>query len=246
MTLFLTSSPGGNYKEDGKRYPCEMDGSNQFLTRLRAALPESPRCLFISSDPADYEMNDSIYRIFIESHRMSGLPLGECVMCDDRNCGRIAELIARSDYIIFCGGHVPTQNAFFHRIGLKEKLAGFQGVIMGISAGTMNSAELVYAQPELEGEALDPAYNRYLTGLGLTDICVLPHFQSLRDLPLDGLRIVEDISLPDSRIHPFYALVDGSYLYIADGKTMLCGEAYYFAEGRMTQISSVNEEIVLD
>ena len=63
------------------------------------------------------------------------------------------------------------------------------------SAGSMNCADIVYAGPEFEGEAVDPLYERWITGLGITNINVFPHFQSLKDEYLDGLRLIEDISL---------------------------------------------------
>ena len=34
--------------------------------------------------------------------------------------------ISETDVIILTGGHVPTQNAFFNKIGLKEKLKGYR------------------------------------------------------------------------------------------------------------------------
>ncbi|MGN1147216.1 MAG: Type 1 glutamine amidotransferase-like domain-containing protein, partial [Lachnospiraceae bacterium] len=242
MQLFLTSSPGGNYIEDGRRFPCPLDNSNCFVDNLRMALPKRFRCLMISSDPEDAKRNDSILQIMQEAFQMSGLPMEKSSICDDRNCDKLAEMIADADFIILCGGHVPTQNAFFQKIDLKKHLADFAGVVMGISAGTMNSAGLVYAQPELEGEAIDPAYRRFIDGLGLTEIRVLPHFQYLCGLTLDGQQVM-DISLQDSREHAFYGLVDGSYIHVKNGKTILYGEAYYFSDGKMEQICKENEQL---
>lgn len=245
MKLFLTSSPGGNYKENGRYYPCEMDNRNHFVDNLRATLPEGFKCLMIASAPAETDINDSILENMRDTFRMSDLPAAQVKMCDDRNAGQLEEMLIEADFVILCGGHVPTQNAFFKRIGLKEKIAAFDGVVMGISAGTMNCATLVYAQPELDGEAVNPDYERYIEGLGLTEIRILPHFQYLRDLTLDGLRVFEDISLPDSRIQPFYALVDGSYILVEEGKSELYGEAYYLADGKLEQISKVDEKHIL-
>ena len=57
------------------------------------------------------------------------------------------ETLHSYDVIILGGGHVPTQNDFFQKIFLREKIQAFGGIVIGISAGTMNSAELAYAQP---------------------------------------------------------------------------------------------------
>lgn len=100
--------------------------------------------------------------------------------------------------LILAGGHVPTQNKFFERIRLKEHINNFDGILIGISAGTMNCAEVVYAQPELEGESIDKKYERFLSGLGITNFMILPHYQDIKDDILDGQHLFEDITYPDS------------------------------------------------
>jgi hypothetical protein len=109
----------------------------------------------------------------------------------------------------------------------------------------MNCADIVYAQPELEGEALDPEYKRYIPGLGLIKINVFPHFQDLRELTLDGLRILEDISFTDSYTRPIYALNDGSYILSENGTEVLYGEAYLISKGSIRQICENGKSLVL-
>ena len=152
-------------------------------------------------------------------------------------------MIADSDFIILCGGHVPTQNAFFQEIGLRTLLEGYEGVLMGISAGTMNCADRVYVQPEEEGESA-PEFERFAEGLGITDLNVLPHYQQVKDHELDGLRLFEDITYADSMGECFFALVDGSYFVIEeDGTTTLFGEAYCIQDGEIEQISELGDVV---
>ena len=131
---------------------------------------------------------------------------------------------------MLCGGHVPTQNHFFAHLGLPALLQSYRGIVLGISAGSMNAAGIVYAPPELPGEALDPAYPRWLPGLGLTETRILPHFQCIRGWLLDG-QTQEQIALADSQKRPFLALADGSYILCADGHETLYGQAWYFTGG---------------
>ena len=140
---------------------------------------------------------------------------------------------------------MPTQSRFLERIGLKWLLKDFDGVVMGISAGSMNCAQIVYAQPELQGESIDPDYRRFIPGLGLTSVMVLPHYQAIKDTVLDGLRVFEDISYGDSFGRKFYALPDGSWLFIHDGVTELRGEAYLIQDGVLTKISDTDDIIML-
>jgi peptidase E len=243
MKLFLTSSIGGSYKENGIRIPCALDSSNNFLNLIREYLPKNSKCLLISSDPDNEEINNSFKTIYTEAFRISNLQLSKIDVCDRRNENRLASMIFDYEVLLLAGGHVPTQNEFFNRIRLKELLNSYKGIIIGISAGTMNCADIVYAQPELDGEAINPEYKRYLDGLNLTKINILPHFQDVKDLSVDGLRVLEDISLPDSKIRPFYALVDGAFIFVNDNKSLLYGEAYCIKDGNVTKVCETNKSI---
>lgn len=245
MKLFLTSSIGGSYIENGIRIPCALDGANGFLNLLRECWTINPKCLLISSDPDGEEINNSFMEIYTEAFRMSNLPLSRMDVCDRRNAGRLADIIYGYDVLILAGGHVPTQNRFFNSIKLKDLLKNYKGIIIGISAGSMNCADVVYAQPELDGEAIDPGYQRYLEGLNLTRFNILPHFQDIRDLSIDGMRILEDISLPDSRVRPFYALVDGAFILVDGDKSVLYGEAYLVKNGNITKVCEADRSIQL-
>lgn len=245
MRVFLTSDPGGSYQDKvGVRIPCELDHSNEFVTNLKKYWPNEAKGLIVAAYPDDAVINDSLRSQIPESFWLSGLPFRDLEVCDARNEKQARQLVSDSNVIILAGGHVPTQNQFFWRIHLKELLHEYQGMIVGISAGSMNSASIVYAQPELEGEAVDPHYERYLEGLGLTDVRILPHYQYQRGLTLDGKRVFEDLCIPDSYVRSFYALVDGSYLFVdKDGSTALYGEAYLLEDGFEKKVCERDQRI---
>ncbi len=244
MKVVLTSSLGGTIKQDGKRYPAILLQENGLLGRIRSIWKENARVLLISGDPCNYEKNDVVCSCLREAFPMSGLSVSSMDVCDDRS-RELALHIEEMDVLILMGGHVPTQNAFMKEITLKEHLADFTGIVIAWSAGSMNCAELVYAGPELEGEAIDPLYERWISGLGLTNINIFPHFQELKDECLDGLRVIEDITFADSMGHEFLALNDGSYIYIEDGRATLYGEAYRIMDAQINQICSNNESLVI-
>ena len=231
MIAFLTSSP---WVPNADR--AILNPENGFADRMRAALPPVPRCLFICSHPDSAYLTDKYAADMDEAFSGAGMSFGSLTVLDGRTDARAAELIAQSDFIILAGGHVPTQNEYFARIGLRELLRDYHGVLMGVSAGSMNAADVVYVQPEMEGESINPDFQRWLPGLGLTKVNLLPHYQQVKDWYLDGKRLFEDITYGDSHGHAFYALVDGSYLYIADGMERLCGEAYRIADGHILQV----------
>lgn len=234
MTVFLTSSPTGPL--DQSRYVDGLDEKNRFVERLRERWPGWARCLYITADPGEFEWNDQIGRDMAGIFARHGMNPGCFDVLDGRSMDVTEEELASYQVLILGGGHVPTQNAFFQRIRLREKLQGYPGIVIGISAGTMNSADVVYAQPELPGESEDPNYTRFLKGLGLTGVNVLPHYQMVREFELDGKRLFEDITYGDSWGQKFLAMPDGSYLLLEEGRTLICGEAYLIADGDLSRI----------
>ncbi|MCB7319690.1 Type 1 glutamine amidotransferase-like domain-containing protein [Lacrimispora sp. 210928-DFI.3.58] len=241
MILFLTSSPCSNDLPEGLDIPCILNEANGFVELLSQCWKPDSQCLIVSSDPDNYEMNDEMAETFGAAFSFHGLTLSDLAVCDSRNEEDASFFVGSSDVIILAGGHVPTENAFFHRIHLKELLQDFPGIVIGISAGTMNCAGVVYAQPELEGESIDPDYERFLPGLGLTGINVLPHYQQVKDYYLDGKPLFESITYPDSFGRQFLALVDGSFVLECDGHAELYGEAYLIEDGQLSQICREGE-----
>lgn len=238
MTLFLTSSPTGAYRSDEPTDYMGFDPANGMVEELFQYWRPDSRCLLIAAFPDAYEENEEMRSYFEGVLEDTGLSAVCLDLCDGRNGEEVVQDLHSYDMIILSGGHVPTENDFFWEIGLPEQIRDFDGIVMGISAGTMNCAETVYAQPEEPGEADSEDYQKFIPGLGLTQYNILPHFQAVKDDYVDGKRLFEDITLPDSMGHVFYALVDGSYLLQTEEYAAICGEAYMVSDGTMTRISS--------
>ena len=245
MKLYLTSAIGGSVKEDGVRKPGLLLPFNGFTYFLKQDWMEDAKVLIISASPSDYERNDSILMCLREGFPMSGLSISQMDICDDRN-EAIVDRIDEMDVVLLSGGHVPTQNAFFQKLGLKEKLANYHGIVIAYSAGSMNCAEMVYASPEDDGEAIDPNFKRWIPGLGLTEVNIFPHFEELREEWLDGMRVVEDIVFPDSFHHEIIAMNNGAFIVVDENGThTLFGEAYRIKDGKMEQICQNGSSVVL-
>ena len=240
MIAFLTSSPCVYGAPRAILNP-----ENQFIDNLFSCLPPNPRCLFICSDPDSYYLTDKFAHEMAGAFNEAGMTFSDFQVLDRRTQKDAQLLIWKSDFIILAGGHVPTQNKYFQEIGLKELLGNYQGVLMGISAGTMNAAVRVYAQPEESGESV-PEFQRFLPGLGITTINVLPHYQQVKDYLLDGKRLYEDVTFADSMGECFYIFVDGTYLLIEDGQTFLYGAAYRLSDGNMEQISESGDIVLIE
>ena len=238
MICFLTSSPC-------VQGASELNPANGFIEELRRALPNPGRTLFITAEPDLPDWTEMVSGFTRDSFQNAGFVFSDYRVLERCTADRAQEWIEESDFIILAGGHVPTENRFFMDLDLRTLLREYDGVILGISAGSMNCAEVVYAQPEREGEAVSSTYQRFLTGLGLTKTMLLPHYQMVKDTVLDGLRLFQDITYADSEGHSFYALVDGSYLLSRDGREELRGEAYLIRDGGLRRLSNCGEIIPL-
>ncbi len=238
MNVFITSSP---FVENADR--ALLSNVNGFVNRIREALPPFPRCLYICSDPERRDLNcrwgADIFKAFAEEE----IFFSHYDVLDGENAEEAAELVANADFIVTAGGHVPTQNDFFQAIHLREILEDWDGTVMGISAGSMNLADVVYVQPEEEGESA-PTFQRWAPGLNLTEVNILPHYQKVKNNILDGKRLFEDVTYADSMGSEFFALADGSYFYQDEDQLLLCGEGYRLSDGILEKLT--NEGDVLD
>ena len=245
MKLFLTSSPIGIYRSEEPLDYTGFNPANGMKEELRRFWTDDARCLLISAFPEEYELNDRMRGDYERIVRDSGLSASCMDIADMRNGEEKADALLTYDFVILGGGHVPTENAFFKSIGLAEKFREYQGIVMGISAGTMNCARVVYAQPEMPGEATDPFYERFIPGLGLTEYNIIPHFNAVRNDYIDGMRLIEDIAFSDSMGRTFYALTDGSYLLQTEDSAEIRGEAYMIRDGILSQICDTGDRLIL-
>ncbi len=175
----------------------------------------------------------------VEALEKEGICFKKSILINGQNSHMLEKLAAQADVIFLSGGHLPTQNLFFQEIGLRDILAGFDGIIVAQSAGSMNCAKTVYVCPELPGESIAPDFERFRPGLGLTDINIVPHYDHNSGLLLDGRRFYEDVVRPDSFKIPIYLLTDGSYFYIHGGRAQLFGEAYLFYQGEVRPLKKL-------
>ena len=238
MTLFVTSS---RFIDDFA--PATLSNANGFIDRIRGCLPKHPNVVFVASDPKDHTGTCQFAAITTAAFAEAGMAFSGYQVLDGTSVHRAYGMIAHCDFVVLCGGHVPTQNAFFRKIRLRHILHSFNGTVMGISAGSMNMAGIVYMQPEESGESA-PEFKRFAPGLALTPVNILPHYQKARDYWLDGKRLYEEVTFADSMGHEFFCLPDNSYFYQDDNGLFLCGKAYRLKDGILEQLT--DDEDVLD
>ena len=70
-----------------------------------------------------------------------------------------------------------------------------------------------------------------------------PDVKSFRVVGLDGKKLFEEVTYPDSMGHIFHAFPDGTFLLGKDGREVLRGEVYEIRDGVLTQISREGDVI---
>lgn len=240
MIQFLTSSPFLFHHD-----PATLNPDNEFVERLSIVLRGRPRTLIICSDPKDHNGTKEFAGVIRDSFARAGIHLGKISILGGRTAWLAHHLVAASDFIVIMGGHVPTQNAWFQKINLRKHMKHFDGVLMTISAGSMNCADTVYSQPEEPGESR-PEFQRFRSGLGLTKYNILPHYQEVYDRELDGQMLYDDITAADSMGNEFLVFPDGTYIFRDHEEHAILGECYLMHDGEMEQISELGGRVELD
>lgn len=241
MVIFLTSS-FIKFQPMNEYIPYPIDESNQFGDNLRKYWVPDAKFLIFASDPSNTSVADHIMRELKDAFSLSGFSIAELRYFDyqyienfrnSHNCNpdtaakeALKEALQWANIFFLAGGHTPTENAFMKKCDLKNLISDrnlFDGIFIGLSAGTMNAAEEVYMAPELSGESTDPTFVRFTDGLGLTKIQTVPHIEYEQTVTLDGKDFIKEIVAKDSINREIYLIADGSYFMIRNGITEFFG-----------------------
>ena len=111
-----------------------------FFEDLKKEWPKAANLLYIPCDPNDIKDNENQKRRILDCFEQVNLLVKEVVTLREDDASRIKELISWADVIYLAGGHAPTQLAFMNRIGLKKALLTYNGIVIGLSAGSINAA----------------------------------------------------------------------------------------------------------
>ena len=68
------------------------------------------------------------------------------------------------------------------------------------------------------------------------------HYQMVKDYCLDGKKLFEKITYPDSIHHCFLVLEDGSYLLSVNNQETVYGKSYLLHDGKLEILCPENEK----
>ena len=220
----------------------QLNSQNGFVDKIHEYVDDI-NCLYIPSNPYRQFLTNTISSHHKRAFEKSGFTVKSWDVFSLFQKNKLKKLISNANLIILAGGHVPTQNKFFHHIHLQKYIKNYNGLVIGISAGSMNAAAEVYAQPENFGEVKSTHYRRFLKGLGIVDISVLPHYKEIKHQRIDNQRIMEDVTLPDSYGKKFYAIEDGAYIVATEN--IIYGNCYVIKDGKIKKVCNTGQTVNL-
>lgn len=220
-----------NKDENGVRHPIKLENSNKLLDNIKKNLPHKNSFVFIANNPNTFEQNDTSAEIRFKSFAMSGFKFKEMVVLDNRNAKDAKSIIENASLIILMGGKIIRQMKFFKQIKLKKLLRNYNGIVIGLSAGTMNQCKHVLNFPEELADLGQPLVTK---GLGFFDEYIIPHCDGKTYLyEYEGIKVLEDYALPFSFKHDILAIPDGSYILFNRGGYKMHGDCYLLRKGEI-------------
>ena len=188
---------------------------------LRGNLGDRGSLVFISALPEDYAQNDDdsdgMHAMFAER----GMAFAKHLVIDRRTRANDAvKLVREADCIFLMGGEVSWQMKLIRDLGLVPELRASHGVILGVSAGSMNMGRYV---------AEIWASKTLCEGVGLTDITIKAHYTKDEWF----IPALKEISM----VHPVTAMEDESAIFIQDGAVWKLGNIHWIDKGEITVLS---------
>ncbi len=201
------------------------DGFDEHTAKVfREKICKRGKFAFVASEfEKIHEKTDRYFYLFLDMFEKAGIFFEHKNVIDGRLSMKEAQkLVAEADVIWLAGGDTPTQFRYLQNYGLDTVIKQHNGVIIGMSAGSINMAKTAICTLSC-GHYKQEVYD----GLGCVDISVEPHFN--RSTTPDEL-----IDL--SKEYTIYGLCDDSFI-ICTGKTVeFHGEIYKLNNGIIDKI----------
>ena len=191
---------------------------------FRQKISKRNKFAFVASEfEKIHEKTDKYFHFFLNMFENAGIHFGEAYVIDGRmRAGEAQKRLAEADVVWLSGGDTPTQFRYFKEYGLDTVIKQHDGIIIGMSAGSINMAKTSICTLSC-GHFKQEIYD----GLACVDISVEPHF-------IRGE--VSDELLDLSNQYTIYGLCDDSFI-VCSGETIeFYGEIYKLSRGNIERL----------
>lgn len=202
------------------------NGFNDKTAELfRQKIGKRNKFAFVASEfEKEHEKTDHYFHFFLNMFEEKGIHFKEAYVVDGRMTAKEAQnAVAEADVVWLSGGDTPTQFRYFQKYGLDMMIKKQEGVIIGMSAGSINLAETSICTLSCKHDKQE-----IYKGLGCVNISVEPHFVRSE---------LSDELLELSRKYTIYGLCDESMIICTDDKVEFWGEIYKISNGTIEPIA---------
>lgn len=245
MKLFLASEGFISIRENGVTIKREIDTANLFFDNLKKFIKKYDNFVFIPNNFDFDDINENSALGIAEAFVDKLSKFKSIVVLDKRNIKEAKSILENADFIFLQGGKLDEQYRFLKKVNFANIISKTNTVVVGKSAGAMNMCKACYNYPE-EGD-VSACSKKWTKGLGFVDKIIIPHFntQNGNQYCPSNMNLLTDIFIPDSFEKEFYALTNGSYILVEEGKETLFGECYLIKNGIIKKICENNQSKVL-
>jgi len=208
--------------------------SPELISNLQSQVTNRERLVYICTDPEAHESTDNFEKLMTDYFRKMDIEFSEIHVLDSRKpANECTKLINSASVVFLMGGRTLLQYQFIIKNNLAESLKNHTGIIMGVSAGAINMAELSLLAPTESSGSVPVMYKGVsladipaimYNGIGLADITTTPHFDP------EDKNLIDNILLPFSHKTDIYAMEDDSAILIYDGKKQLFGNIHLISK----------------
>lgn len=180
---------------------------------------------FIASEfEKDHDQTDQFFKSFLDMFHAIDIHFDQEYVVDGRMTPLEAQnAVKEADVLWLSGGDTPTEFEYWKKYGLDTVIKQHNGVVIGLSAGSINMAETAICTMSCGHDKLS-----IYKGLGFVDFSVEPHFQKSQ--------ITEEL-LELSKEHLIYGLCDDSFIVCSTQVSIFYGEIYKIFHGAMELVA---------
>lgn len=187
-------------------------------------ITQRDRFVFVASEfEKNHKKTDKYFKFFLNMFEEKGIHFKEARVVDGRMTAKQAQAAVKAaDVVWLSGGDTPVEFAYLQKYGLVDIIKKHSGVVIGMSAGSINLADTAICTRSC---GHDP--QQIYLGIGCVKISVEPHFV-LSELS-DELREL-------SEKYMIYGLCDESVIVCEDENIEFYGEIYKIEKGKVEKV----------
>jgi len=180
--------------------------------------------VFVASEFENiYEKTDWYCNHFLKMFSDCGITFGSSDVIDSRMSRETAQdTVKNADVLWLAGGDTPTQFAYLESYGLIPYIREQKGVIIGMSAGSINMAKTAVCTLTCEHEKLE-----IYEALGLVEFSVEPHLN--KDNIADELLVI-------SEKNPLYGICDDGAIICMEDNISYIGDVFLIDNRHVTRV----------